>query len=148
MLKPGRLDDKEFQIMKKHSVIGFNTLNEALEKYPKADYLRMSAEIALSHHERFDGTGYPNGLKGEEIPLSARIVALADVYDALISRRIYKEAYQHDMAKSIIEKERGNHFDPIVVDAFLSFEDKFIKISERFSKNQNGFVPLQRISGV
>ncbi|MCJ7686916.1 MAG: response regulator [Desulfobacteraceae bacterium] len=148
LLKPGRLDDKEFQIMKKHSVIGFNTLNEALEKYPKADYLRMSAEIALSHHEKFDGTGYPNGLKGEEIPLSARIVALADVYDALISRRIYKEAYQHDMAKSIIEKERGNHFDPIVVDAFLSLEDKFIEIAERFSKNQNGFVPLQRISGV
>jgi len=148
LLKPGRLDDKEFQIMKRHSVIGFNTLNEALEKYPKADYLRMSAEIALSHHERFDGAGYPNGLKGEEIPLSARIVALADVYDALISKRIYKEAYEHDMTKSIIEKERGKHFDPIVVDAFLSCKDKFLEVSERFSKNQNGLMPLQRISGV
>ncbi len=134
--------------MKRHSVIGFETLNEALEKYPKADYLRMSAEIALSHHERFDGTGYPNGLKGEEIPLSARIVALADVYDALVSKRIYKEAYQHDVAKSIIEKERGKDFDPIVVDAFLSCDDKFIEISERFSKSQNGLMPLQRISGV
>jgi len=148
LLKPGTLDDQEFQIMKRHSVIGFETLNEALEKYPKADYLRMSAEIALSHHERFDGTGYPNGLKGEEIPLSARIVALADVYDALVSKRIYKEAYQHDVAKSIIEKERGKDFDPIVVDAFLSCEDKFIEIFERFSKSQNGLMPLQRISGV
>ena len=148
LLKPGELDDQEFQIMKRHSVIGFETLNEALEKYPKADYLRMSAEIALSHHERFNGTGYPNGLKGEEIPLCARIVALADVYDALVSKRIYKEAYQHDVAKSIIEKERGKDFDPIVVDAFLSCEDKFIEISERFSKSQNGLMPLQRISGV
>ncbi|MBW1945428.1 MAG: response regulator [Deltaproteobacteria bacterium] len=148
LLKPGELDDQEFQIMKRHSVIGFETLNEALEKYPKADYLRMSAEIALSHHERFDGTGYPNGLKGAEIPLSARIVALADVYDALVSKRIYKEAYQHDVAKSIIEKERGKDFDPIVVDAFVSCNDKFMEICERFSKNQNGLMPLQRISGV
>jgi len=148
LLKPGRFDDKEFQIMKRHSVIGFETLNEALEKYPKADYLRMSAEIARSHHERFDGTGYPDGLKGEEIPLSARIVALADVYDALVSKRIYKEAYQHDVAKSIIEKEKGRDFDPIVVDAFLSCEDKFIEICKRFSKGQNGLMPLQRISGV
>ena len=148
LLKPGRLDDKEFEVMKRHSVIGFNTLNEALEKYPKADYLRMSAEIALSHHEKFDGTGYPSGLKGEEIPLSARIVALADVYDALICKRIYKEAYQHDMAKSIIEKERGNHFDPMVADVFLSCHDRFMEISERFSKNENGLMPLQRIGGV
>ena len=141
LLKPGRLDDKEFEVMKRHSVIGFNTLNEALEKYPKADYLRMSAEIALSHHEKFDGTGYPSGLKGEDIPLSARIVALADVYDALICKRIYKEAYQHDMAKSIIEKERGNHFDPMVADVFLSCHDRFMEISERFSKDENGLMP-------
>jgi putative two-component system response regulator len=106
-----------------------------LKKYPKADYLRMSAEIALSHHERFDGAGYPNGLKAGEIPLSARIVALADVYDALVSKRIYKEAYQHGIAKTIIEKERSKGFDPMVVDAFLSCEDKFIGISERFPQN-------------
>ncbi|MBW2047533.1 MAG: response regulator [Deltaproteobacteria bacterium] len=148
LLKPGRLDDKEFEIMKRHSEIGFDTLNEALEKYPKADYLRMSAEIARSHHERFDGTGYPDGLKGEEIPVSARIVALADVYDALVSKRVYKNAYKHDVARAIIESERGKHFDPIVVDAFLSSEDKFIEIFERFSKNYTGFMPLQRISGV
>jgi len=135
LLKPGRLDDKEWHIMRKHSAIGFCTINEALKKYPRADYLRMSADIALSHHERFDGAGYPNGLKGKKIPLSARIVALADVYDALVSKRIYKEAYQHGMAKTIIEKERGKSFDPMVVDAFLSCEDKFLEISERFPQN-------------
>ena len=148
LLKPGALDDQEFEVMKKHTVIGFETLNEALQKYPKADYLRMSAEIALSHHERFDGSGYPNGLKGEMIPLSARIVGLADVYDALVSKRVYKEAYQHDVAKSIIENERERHFDPMIVDAFLSCEDKFVEISRRFSENQNGFKPLQKINGV
>ena len=169
LLKPGRLNDKEFQIMKRHSIIGFETLNEALKNYPKADYLRMSAEIALSHHERFDGSGYPNGLKGEEIPLSARIVALADVYDALVCKRVYKEAYHHDMAKSMIEEGKGTDFDSMVVDAFLSREDKFIEISERFStdhngvmpfgdkftatpenfpENHNGLMPLQMISGV
>ena len=148
LLKPGALDDQEFEIMKKHSVIGFETLNEALQKYPKADYLRMSAEIALSHHERYDGGGYPHGLKGDAIPLSARIVALADVYDALVSKRVYKEAYQHDVARSIIENEKGKDFDPMIVDAFLSCEDKFKEIALRFSRNQNGFTPLQRSRGV
>jgi putative two-component system response regulator len=133
LLKPGRLNHMEFELMKKHCKIGFDTLHEALEKYPKADYLCMSAEIARSHHEKFDGTGYPKGLKGEEIPLCARIVALADVYDALVSRRVYKEAYLHGKAKSIIEKERGKHFDPMVVEAFLASEAKFIEILERFS---------------
>ena len=135
LLKPGRFDDEEFEIMKRHSRIGFDTLNEALKRYPKADYLRMSAEIALSHHEKFNGTGYPDGLKGEQIPLSARIVALADVYDALVSKRIYKEAYSHDKAKSIIEQERGEHFDPRVVDAFLSCKEEFIEIFKRFSED-------------
>jgi len=135
LLKPGRLDDKEFQIMKRHTNIGFDTLHEALEKYPKADYLRMSAEIARSHHEKFYGTGYPDGLKGEEIPLSARIVALADVYDALVSKRVYKDAYKHEVARSIIENDRGKHFDPMVVDAFLACEREFIEIFERFSEN-------------
>ena len=78
----------------------------------------------------------------------ARIVALADVYDALVSKRVYKEAYQHEVAKAIIENEKGKDFDPMIVDAFLSCEDKFVEISRRFSKNQNGFSPLQRISGV
>ncbi|MBW2061628.1 MAG: response regulator [Deltaproteobacteria bacterium] len=132
LLKPGRLDDKEFKVMKTHSIIGFETLNEALKRYPNADYLQMSAEIALSHHEKFDGTGYPNGLKGNEIPLSALIVALSDVYDALVHKRVYKTAYTHDLAKAIIIDEKGTHFDPSVVDAFLTCEEKFVEIFDRF----------------
>ena len=135
LLKPGRLDDKEFETMKLHSRIGFETLNEALGRYPKADYLKMSADIALSHHEKYDGTGYPDGLKGSEIPLAARIVALADVYDALVSKRVYKEAYQHDTARALILQGKGTHFDPMVIDAFLDCEKTFVKISEQYSDN-------------
>ncbi len=134
LLKPGRFDDKEFGIMKNHCCIGFETLNEALKRYPKADYLLMSAEIAHSHHEKINGTGYPDRLKENEIPLSARIVALTDVYDALVSKRVYKDAYGHDMAKDIIMKEKGEHFDPMVVDAFLSCEDMFIEIFNRYTE--------------
>ena len=133
LLKPGRLDDKEFGIMKTHTSIGFNTLNDALVKFPKADYLQMSAEIARSHHEKFDGTGYPDGWKGYDIPLSARIVTLSDVYDALVSKRVYKTAYSHDLAKSIIVDEKGNHFDPVIVETFLACENRFIDIYNQFS---------------
>jgi putative two-component system response regulator len=133
LLKPGRLDDEEFEIMKHHSRIGFETLNEALMRYPKADYLKMSADIALSHHEKFDGTGYPQGLKGQAIPIAARIVALADVYDALASKRVYKEAYLHDRARAIILQGKGTHFDPMVIDGFLACEKAFINISEQLS---------------
>ncbi|OQX25858.1 MAG: two-component system response regulator [Desulfobacteraceae bacterium IS3] len=136
LLKPGRFNDKEFEIMKSHTLIGFETLNDALKRYPKADFLRMSAEIARSHHEKFDGSGYPDGLKGDEIPLSARIVALSDVYDALVSKRIYKNIYSHDMSKNIILNDSGIHFDPIVVDAFLICEEKFIEISARFAEEK------------
>jgi putative two-component system response regulator len=131
LLKPGRLDNHEFEIMKKHTTIGYNTLITAIGKYPNAEYLKMSAQIALSHHEKYNGTGYPDGLKGEEIPLCARIVALADVYDALVSKRVYKSAMPHETARSIIIEERGSHFDPIVVDAFLRCEKEFIKILEQ-----------------
>ena len=132
LLKPGRFDDREFEIMKDHSLIGFETLNDALKRYPKAEYLQMSAEIARSHHEKFDGTGYPDGLKGKDIPLSARIVALSDVYDALVNKRAYKDAYSHDVARAIIIKDNGTHFDPMVVDAFLSCEEKFVEIFNQF----------------
>jgi len=132
LLKPGRFDDREFEIMKQHSTIGFTTLNEALKRYPQASYLEMSAEIARSHHEKYDGTGYPDGLAGGDIPLSARIVALADVYDALINRRVYKEPYAHDMVRSMILESNGTHFDPEIVKAFLRSEDKFYAIFEQF----------------
>ena len=120
--------------MKNHCRIGFETLNEALNKYPKADYLLMSAQIAHSHHEKINGTGYPDGLEQNQIPLCARIVALTDVYDALVSKRVYKDAYGHDMAKDIIMKDKGEHFDQMVVDAFLSCEDMFIEIFNQFTK--------------
>jgi len=132
LLKPGRLDDAEFEYMKQHSKIGFETLNEALQRYPNAEYLKVSAEIARSHHEKYDGSGYPDGLVAEKIPLSARIVALADVYDALVSKRIYKDSFSHDTAKNIILEERGRHFDPKVVDAFLKCEEQFIEIHKKF----------------
>ena len=128
LLKPGRLDDREFEIMKSHSTIGYQALSNALLKYPAAEYLLMSAEIAESHHEKFDGSGYPHGKKGTQIPLSARIVALADVYDALVSRRIYKNAFPHEVSKSIIIGGKGKHFDPIVVDAFEKCESFFYHI--------------------
>jgi putative two-component system response regulator len=132
LLKPGRLDDHEFKIMQKHTTIGYNALTTAIDKYPNAEYLKMSAEIALSHHEKYNGSGYPNGIQGEEIPLSARIVALADVYDALVSKRVYKSAMPHEMAKSIIIAERGKHFDPQVIDSFLRCEKEFIDVLERY----------------
>ncbi len=135
LLKPGLLNDEEFAVMKTHTTIGFNALNEVLKRNLKVEYLKMSASIALSHHEKYDGTGYPQGLKGEEIPLCARIVALADVYDALSSKRVYKTAFTHDVAKSIIIKDSGNHFDPVMVEAFLACEAEFIKINQNFAEN-------------
>ena len=135
LLKQARLNHDEFEVMKKHSNIGFEALAQALEKYPEAEYLSMSAEIALYHHEKFDGTGYPAGLSGTYIPLAARIVALADVYDALVSKRVYKEADTHQMAKAIITDGKGTHFDPMVVDAFLSCEEEFEEIGNSFRAN-------------
>ena len=135
LLKPGRFTDEEFDIMKNHTLIGYSTLNDALQKSPKAEYLRMSAEIALSHHEKYNGSGYPNGLKGDDIPFSARIVAVADVYDALTSVRVYKKGMSHDIAYNIIQKESGMHFDPFILIAFDQCQEQFIKIKERFCEN-------------
>src|SRR5437588_4010899 len=92
----------------------------------------MARDIAATHHERFDGTGYPRGLRGEEIPLCGRIVALADVYDALTSKRIYKDAFAHDVAKSIILQENGTHFAPELVEAFVACEAAFLAVRKRF----------------
>lgn len=133
LLKPDRLDDREYEIMKEHCRIGFNTLNEALQRYPEAGYLRLSAEIALCHHEQFDGSGYPEGLRGGAIPVSARIVALADVYDALVSRRVYKHAFPHEIAHAALLEGKGTHFDPIVIEAFLACEERFHAIASNFS---------------
>ncbi|MDZ4779895.1 MAG: response regulator [Planctomycetia bacterium] len=132
LLKPGRLTAEEFEIMKQHSPIGAATLDAAASAYPSAKFLQMARDIALTHHERFDGGGYPRGLRGEQIPLCGRIVAVADVYDALTTRRVYKPAYSHDVAKSIIVEGRGSHFDPYMVDAFLAIEDQILDIKSQF----------------
>ena len=134
LLKPGRLTDHEFEIMKAHSVIGGGTLAAAVDQYPGVEYLRMARDIALTHHERFDGSGYPRGLRGEEIPLCGRIVALADVYDALTSKRVYKEAFAHDVARNIILEESGDQFDPNVVKAFRRTESRFIETREQYAE--------------
>jgi putative two-component system response regulator len=133
LLKPGRLSDEEFQIMKTHTTLGARTLEAAARKYPKARYLQMAREIAESHHEKWNGTGYPRGLKGREIPLAGRIVALADVYDALVSRRVYKDAFAHVTARAIIIEGSGNHFDPLVVQAFQAVEAEFVQVRQQFS---------------
>ena len=96
----------------------------------------MARDIAATHHERFDGTGYPNGLTGADIPLSGRIVAVADVYDALTTKRVYKGAFGHDVARSIIVEESGSHFDSRIVDSFLAVEGQFIEISARFAERR------------
>jgi putative two-component system response regulator len=131
LLKPDRLTEREFEIMMTHTTIGFETLDEVAKVYPSKQFLSMSKDIALYHHEQFDGSGYPRGLKGEQIPLSARIVALADVYDALTSKRVYKNAFEHEIAKGIILGDRGTHFDPDVVDAFCALEKEFVEIRKR-----------------
>ncbi len=137
LLKPGRLDPQEFEIMKTHTTIASQTLDAALKKFPGVSFLKMARDIAATHHERFDGTGYPNRLKGYDIPLCGRIIALADVYDALISKRVYKQAFTHDSAKSVIVEGSGTHFDPDVVESFLAREEQFVAIRKRFSEDED-----------
>jgi putative two-component system response regulator len=136
LLKPGRLSNREFEIMKQHAVIGAETLEAAARQYPGVAYLGMARDIAVGHHERFDGSGYPTGRAGQDIPLSARIVALADVYDALTSKRVYKPAFAPDIARNMIVEESGKHFDPALVDAFVEKEDRFLAIREQFAEQQ------------
>ncbi len=149
LLKAGQLSDREFALMKTHAELGAQTLAAALEQFPNARFLKMARDIALTHHERWDGSGYPQGLAGEQIPLSGRIVALADVYDALSSKRTYKEAYSHDVARSIIVDSSGSHFDPVIVEGFLACEDQFIAIRRQFSDDRtsiSGPGPLASLS--
>jgi putative two-component system response regulator len=133
LLKPGALTDDEFETMKTHTTRGAETLDAALARYPGARFLKMARDIVLCHHEKYDGSGYPQGLSGEDIPLCGRIVAIADVFDALTTKRVYKDAFSHEKARGIILKDRGTHFDPAVVDAFLANEDRFIDTRERFA---------------
>lgn len=132
LLKPGPLTDDEFKIMKTHSKIGYLVLKKAENVVNDIEFLELAGEIAYTHHEKWDGSGYPRGLKGAEIPLSGRLMALADVYDALTSERVYKKALSHEKSKSIIISGSGKHFDPIIVDAFLNVEKHMEIISKKF----------------
>jgi putative two-component system response regulator len=134
LLKPGRHTPEEFEIMKTHTTLGRDAILAA-EKLIDAPstFLTFAREIAHCHQEKWDGTGYPQGLAGEQIPLSARLMAVADVYDALISARVYKPAYSHQKAVEIIGQGRGTHFDPEVTDAFLAVADHFSEIAHRFA---------------
>jgi len=137
LLKSGPLTDGEFQAMKLHVRLGAETLEAAAEVQPDAEFLRMAGEIVWTHHERYDGSGYPRGLAGDDIPLCGRIVALADVYDALTSRRIYQNTLVHDLARAIIIESRGVQFDPDVVDAFLEAEHEFTNIQQCFADHNS-----------
>lgn len=145
LLKPGRLTAEEFETMKTHSAIGAEAIRKAMEQaLSDADddvaevaggafaFLMVAAEISLNHHEKWDGSGYPSGLRGEEIPVSARLMALADVFDALTSRRVYKPPMSVEDATVIIIEGRGSHFDPDVVDAFASCAAEFAEIAARY----------------
>ncbi len=134
LLKPGRLTPEEFEVMKTHTTLGRDAIQAAEDRLgAPVEFLTMAKEIALYHQEKWDGSGYPTGAAGEDIPASARIMAVADVYDALISRRVYKEGMPHEKAVGIMREGRGTHFDPDVLDAFLALQDEFLAIAEQFS---------------
>ena len=133
LLKPGRFEPHEFEIMKTHTTLGRAAIEHAERSLgtPMA-FLSIAKEIAYSHQEKWDGSGYPEGLAGEAIPVSARLMAVADVYDALISRRVYKEGMPHEKAVQMIVEGKGKHFDPDMVDAFLGLQEEFRAIAARF----------------
>ncbi len=134
LLKPGRFTPEEFEIMKKHTTLGRDAILAAEKQLGvQVDFLRYAKEIAYFHQEKWDGSGYPTGASGDDIPVSARLMAVADVYDALISRRVYKEGMSHEAAVAIIVQGRGNHFDPDMVDAFLAVQEEFRNIALRFA---------------
>jgi putative two-component system response regulator len=134
LLKPGRFEPEEFEIMKTHTTLGRDAIQAAENSLGlQVDFLSIAKEIAYGHQEKWDGSGYPEGLKGESIPVSARLMAVADVYDALISRRVYKDSMSHDKAISIIEEGKGSHFDPFMVDAFLTIQDEVKAIAARYA---------------
>jgi putative two-component system response regulator len=135
LLKPDKLDEQEFAVMKNHTIIGASTLELVHKQYPNNAFIKMGIEIAKYHHEKWDGTGYPEGLANTSIPLSARIMALVDVYEALRSRRPYKEAFTHERAKAIIMEGSGKSFDPKIISVFLQIHQEFDAIYSQMSDN-------------
>jgi len=138
LMKAGSLDAEEWHEMKKHSLYGYTAILKAENALGSSSFLNFAREIAYTHHEKWDGSGYPQGLKADEIPISGRLMAISDVYDALISKRVYKEAFTHETAAEYIREGKGTHFDPDVVDAFFAREAEFIAIAARFSDAGNG----------
>lgn len=135
--KPGKLNDEERAIMSNHPQMGYDVLMEATNELNGNPMIKIAADIALAHHERWDGHGYPRGLKGENIPVGARLMAVADVYDALVSKRPYKDPYPHEVAVQEIINARGTQFDPDVVDAFQTVADELPRIYEQFKDSAN-----------
>lgn len=136
LLKPGPLTAGERTRIQEHSGIGGECLREIEQRLGSSNFLQMAREIAFAHHERWDGTGYPNGLKGEAIPLAARIVAVVDVYDALSSRRVYKGPRKHEECVSIIRQAAGTQFDPDLVAVWLKLEGRFREIARRYANDE------------
>jgi HD-GYP domain-containing protein (c-di-GMP phosphodiesterase class II) len=130
--KPGKLTDEEFDIMKTHAAAGGEIIDQAIAAVSEEDsgYLKEARNLAAYHHEKWNGKGYPDGLSGEEIPLSARIMAVADVFDALVSKRSYKDGFPFEKAVGIIEEGSGSHFDPKIVDSFLKAQDEIRAVAE------------------
>ena len=138
LLKPGRFEPEEFEIMKTHTTLGRDAIAHAERSLSiEVDFLKMAKEIAYSHQEKWDGSGYPEGLSGDDIPISARLMAVADVYDALISRRVYKAGMSHEKAVAIIKEGRGSHFDPDVADAFMALTENFRDIAGRYADSDS-----------
>ena len=137
LLKPGRLEPAEYEVMKTHTTLGRDAIQHAEDRLGmEVDFLRFAKEIAYYHQERWDGSGYPDGLGGDDIPIPARLMAVADVYDALVSRRVYKAAMPHERAVEIVLAGRGTHFDPDVVDAFIAMGDEIRAIAARFRDSE------------
>ncbi len=134
LLKPGKLTPEEFEIMKTHTTLGGNAIAYSEEdfKLQNNNFLMLARQIATGHHEKWDGSGYPKGLQGDEIPIAARLMALADVYDALVSRRIYKEGFSQELVTQMIVDGRGKHFDPDIVDAYLAIHPEFLRIAVQY----------------
>lgn len=132
LLKPGKLTTEQFEVMKSHTTIAGEMLTNAnrifWDNFGRDSYLALARDIAFYHHEKWDGTGYPKGLKAEKIPLSARIVALCDVYDAVTTERVYKKAWSHEEARKMIFENAGSRFDPIIVESFKNVEKEFDRI--------------------
>ena len=138
LLKPGKLTPEEFEIMKTHTTLGRDAIEQAERQLgTPVEFLKLAKEIALSHQEKWDGSGYPEGLAGDAIPVSARLMAVADVYDALISRRVYKPAFTHERAVELISEGRGKHFDPDITDAFMEIREEFRTIAKKFGDSDS-----------